>query len=248
MTLRELYEKADRASYYSRQDADIYDALNHAGLKVYLRVVKEMKGFFLKWDETDLSLVAGTDCYELPADLEQIVNLGERPAGSSESYHKVLPADVNTVSFSWTNFNLDWSSALSRYSYYGPYLPAGPSPITPPPAGPPAGSQPMQQKAQEIFWLKIAPMPVDSRQCRLCYTAKYVEIVNERSPLMLPSAGHEALMGYAIAELLRRNSDALSAEYEGRGEQDMTDFLAGYVRPRQIDEGPFVQPYIFDMD
>lgn len=244
MTLREVYEKCDRASYYSRQDADIYDALNHAGLKVYLRVVKEMKGFFLKWDETFLTLVSGTDLYALPVDLEQLINIGERLVGSPDRYAKMLPAEVNTVGFAWPDFwDLSWLSAASRFAYYGPYLPGVPTPATPP-----ATSQPGLQKAQETFWIRISPVPTDSRQVRLCYTAKWVEILNERSPLMLPSESHEALMGYAIAELLRRNSDGLSTEYEGRGEQDMSDFLAGYVRPRQIDDGPFVEPYILYMD
>jgi hypothetical protein len=247
MTLRELYEKADRASYYSRQDADMFDALNHAGLKVYLRVVKEMKGFFLKWDETSLQLVPGTDSYQLPSDLEQIVSLGERLQGSSDRYYKLAPAEVNTVAYLWPDVDFGWAPGWapmqSRFIYSGPYLPGVPTPATPPDA-----TQPGQQKAQEIFWIRISPVPTDTRQTRICYTARYVEIVNERSPVMLPSESHEAMLAYAVAELVRRNSDNLSAEYEGRGEQDMTDFLAGYVRPRQIDDGPFVTPYLFDMD
>jgi len=243
MTLRELYEKADRASYYSRQDSDIYDALNHAGLKVYLRVVKEMRGFFLKWDESSLVLAPGTDLYQLPSDLEQIVNLGERLQSSSDRYYKMAPADVNTVGFLWPDIDVSWAPMASRYVYYGPYLPGVPTPAVPPDT-----TLPGKQKAQEVFWVRVAPLPTDTRQTRLCYTARYVEIVNERSALMLPSESHEAMLAYAIAELTRRNSDGLSAEYEGRGESDMTDFLAGYVRPRQIDDGPFVSPYIYDMD
>lgn len=231
MTLDQLYDRANRKSYYSRSDADIWDALNDSSLKLYRRVLKEMRGYFVKWD-TSLALVANTDEYSLPADLGQIIRFGEREAGETQ-YREILPADVNSAAFSSQQFGgLDLPA--SSFLYYGPYLTQAVAAGT-------AG------QVTETYKIRLAPMPGSALQTELFYAAKFLEITGKQSSLTIPLEGHDALADLATAKLLHLNSDVLGGEFERMGETETEEFLT-YIRNRQIQAAPSQEPYLGDLD
>ncbi len=233
-TLAQMFDLARKKSYFSRPDDEVWAALNYGAWRVYSYVLKEFRGFFIKWDETSLTLTPNVDEYTLPADLAQIVRLSERLSVNSP-WLPMVPADLNSQLFIQQQFQdtITLSSGLvvtSDFTYYGPYLDSA---STTSPTG--------------VYKIRVAPKPTDTRACQLVYSAKFVPIINAGSQLMIPPEGSEAMLAWAVAELLRANSDQLAAEYEAKGQRDITEFLT-FVRERQIQQRPTVEPYVADLD
>lgn len=236
MTLQQLFDKCNRRSYYSRAAADVWDALNDASLRIYRRVLKEFRGYFVKWDTTTIQLVAGTDEYTCPADLGQIIRLAEQVPGET-NWRNILPADVNSATFlarQWDDFIGYDCSPVSQFVYYGPYLPQATAAQT---AGVPT----------ETYNVKIAPMPQDRRDVQILYAAKFLEIAGVQSFLTIPLEGHDALTNIAIAELLKQNNDTLAQAFAQDGAGQLEEFLT-YVRNRQIQLGAVQEPYVGELD
>jgi hypothetical protein len=230
--LAQMVANCDAASYYS-QTKSIYAKLEEAGFEVYTAVLKENSGFFIKFDETSLTLTVGqaNQEYTLPADFSQMVHLAERLT-SSENWHEINPAEdlesvvANQLSNSGLislNFGSD-----SQYTYYGPYLDS-------------ADSQ--AAAAAQLQKIRIAPIPDAPRFVQIVYSAKWLPIVNQNSILMLPSEGTYAMEAKATAKLLRLNNDSLSMEFEQVGQALETKFLS-WVRNRQIQQMPTAQPFM----
>jgi hypothetical protein len=229
--LAQMFALANARSAYSRPSGEIYSALDEAGFLVYTAVLKEFSGFFLKFDTSTIVLTPGQAVYPLPADLTQIVNLAERQS-ASQNWATINPTSLadalnNTQDLvSWD----DWGGCYgeeSRFKFYGPYLSAAAA----------AGVQ-----TQVI---NIEPAIDAIRMCEIAYTAKWLPILNANSALMLPNEGTYAMQNFACAELLRANSDTLSAEYEAKAQKHQTAFLT-WVRNRQLVKWPTITPYLDD--
>jgi hypothetical protein len=225
--LNELFSLCNSGSYYSRGEQDVWSSINSAGFRLYTAVLKEYRGFFLKFDTSSLTLVPGTEEYTLPADFSQLVQLAERQA-STEDWHSMSPIDLQTE---LTQQLRDWGIFSWRYGsdspfgYYGPYL---------------TSAQAVSTQLQKI---RVAPAVDMGRFCQLVYTAKWLPIRNASSTMMLPDEGTYALQDYATAELLRKNGDSMSAEYEAMGDRKKTEFLT-WMRDRQIQQLPTVKAYL----
>jgi hypothetical protein len=135
VTLAQMFALADRQSYFSHtsQPDDIYNAINKAGLRIYLWISKEMSNFFIKWDTTTIQTVIGQDEYSCPPDLATMIRFGERVPGET-NYRRIQPADVRTDIFANRQFEtivLSLDLLQSDFVYMGPYLPraAGPQAI-----------------------------------------------------------------------------------------------------------------------
>lgn len=236
MNLAQMYALADSKSGYSRSDGEIYDALNESGFRVFSAVLKEFRGFFIKFDETSLSLqplsANATQEYPLPADLTQIVHLAERPS-PSEDWHPMPPLDLSTAlttlqdNVGWEDFYAYGYGAESEFGFYGPYLDADAAE---------AGG------ALQIQKIRVAPGPTQARSCQIAYTAKWLEIVDASSKIMLPGEGTYAMLNFAIAELRRSSDDSLSADYEKKGETHLDSFLS-WLRARQIMQPLTIETY-----
>lgn len=236
MNLAQMYALANSKSGYSRADAEIYDALNEAGFAVFAAVVKEFRGFFIKFDESSLSLQPlasnATQEYALPSDLTQIVHLAER-LSASEDWHPMPPLDLSTAlttlqdNVGWEDFYSYGYGAESQFGFYGPYLDA---------AATEAGGDLQIQK------IRVAPSPTEARSCQIAYTAKWLPITDGSSKVMLPDEGTYAMLNYAIAELRRASDDSLSAEYEAKGDKHLNSFL-GWMRARQIMQPLTIETY-----
>jgi hypothetical protein len=232
-SLAQMFKNCHHASYYSRDDAEVYAKLNEAGFEVYCAVLKEFSGFFIKFDETSLSLTAtqANQEYTLPADVGQIVHLAERPT-STENWHPMSPATnlenvlINQlVSFGLFSFG-DYGNG-SPFSYYGPFLDS-------------AGSTPAA--ASQIQKIRIAPITDQTRFVQLVYTAKWIQIVNANSLCMMPDEGTYAMEARATAKLLRLNGDTLAAQFDAQAIQMEQRFM-NWIRLRQIQEPPCVQTF-----
>ena len=236
MTLKEMFWQAKRKSYYSRPDNEVWEALNYAADKLYKRVLKELRGYWIKWDLTTIAITAGTDEYACPADLGQLVRMRERASTSisADDWRTISPAEFNSSAFLGYQGGgpvpaVD--SPASNFVYYGPYeLQAD-----------------AVQSPQAAYKVRFAPMPSDPRAVELVYAAKFLEIANENSKLMIPQEGHQAMLAWALGELLRSNNDSASQNYSDRGDADCMEFLT-FVRMRQIQELPTQEPYIDVMD
>jgi hypothetical protein len=228
-----MYALANGKSGYARSDVEIYDALNESGFRVFAAVLKEFGGFFLKFDETSLSLqplsANPTQEYPLPADLTQIVHLAER-LSSSEDWRPMAPLDLST-SLTTVQDNVGWNSCLygddSEFGFYGPYLDA---------AAAAGGASAQTQK------IRVSPAPTETRACQIAYTAKWLPIVDASSSVMLPDEGTYAMLNYAIAELRRASDDSLSADYEDKGDRHLQSFLS-WARARQIMQPQSIRTY-----
>ena len=235
-TLAQMFDICRKKTYFSRQDDEIWSALNYGAWRVYSYVLKEFRGYFIKWDETSLTLQPNVDEYTLPSDLAQIVRLSERlnTIPQSGTWLPMVAADINSQLFVQQQFSdvITLGAPLSMFSeftYYGPYMSAD------------------QVTGAQLNKIRVAPKPTDTRLCQLVYSAKFVEIVNPSSQLMIPAEGTHTMQSWAIAELLRSNSDQLGEAYEAKGERDVTEFLT-FMRERQIQQRPSVESYLADLD
>lgn len=226
-----MYALVNSRSGYSRQQGEIYSALDEAGFLVYTAVLKEFSGFFLKFDTTTIVLTPGQSVYTLPPDLTQLVNLAERLT-ASENWRVINPTSLanaldNTQDLvSWDDWGDNYGED-SDFKFYGPYLPA-------------AAAAGVQTQV-----LNIEPAIDQIRMCEIAYTAKWLTILNEQSAVMLPNEGTYAMQNFAAAELLRSNNDTLSAEYEAKGNKHLGAFLT-WLRNRQLVKWPTITAYLED--
>ena len=232
MNVAQMYALANLKSGLARSDGEIYDALNESGWRVYSAVLKEYRGFFIKFDETSLTLVPGTVEYALPSDLTQIVHLAERSA-STQDWAPMSPLDLDTTlcnvqnAVGWGEFYADGYGNNSRFGFYGPYLDASAS----------KASQSLQ-----IEKIRVSPGIDTPRACQIAYTAKWMPITDQSSSIMLPDEGTYAMLNYAIAELRRASDDSASGDYEDKGNRHLSSFLS-WLRARQIMSPPTITPY-----
>lgn len=223
MNLAQMYALANSKSGYARPDGEIYDALNEGGFRVYAAVLKEYRGFFLKFDETNLTLVPGTSEYPLPADLTQIVHLAERITPTVD-WSPMAPMTLGSAltnlqdALGWGTFYADGYGFGSAFGFYGPYLDA---------ADAVAGA------ALQIQKIRVSPAIDTARACQIAYTAKWLPVVDGDSKIMLPDEGTYAMLNYAIAELRRASDDSASSDYEDKGDRHLSSFLS-WLRARQI--------------
>jgi hypothetical protein len=227
-TVAQMFAACNSASYFSRNAGEIYSKLNSAGFRVYCAVLKEFAGFFIKFDEATMLLTQNVTEMALPADCTQIVHLAERTT-STEDWHPIYPAgDLSNVLL---NQLLD-SGVLSftigspsPFTYFGPYL------------------DDVEAEGSQVQKIRIAPLPAETHFVQLVYTAKWIQVVNDKSLLMLPDEGTYAMEALATASLLRLNSDALANDFEAEGMQHLSAFVS-WLRQRQIQCTPVVKPFL----
>ena len=230
MNLAQMYSLANAKSSYSRPDAEIYAALDQAGLFVYAAVLKEYSGFFIKFDTTSLVLVPGTQAYNLPPDLTQIVHLAER-LNVTLDWNEMSPIKLSDAvdniqqATGWDSFSSYYGD--SQFGYYGPYLLSQATSVT---------------QTLQVQQIQVSPGIDQTRMCELVYSAKWLPINDSSSLVMMPDEGTHAMLNYAIAELLRSNDDSLAQNYEAQGDKQLSSFLT-WVRNRQIQQGPTIKAY-----
>lgn len=242
MNLQQLHDLAAQRSYFSRADNEVYQAISSAAKKVYLWTVRESRGYFLKDDNgSNITTVSGAQEVTCPADLNILIRLGEQVAGSPPGtpWNWMRPADINSNTFLLREFQsliLNNQSPGSQFVFYGPYLDLASAKAQ-------QGANPQGPKK-----IRLAPIPFDVRPLRFMYAATFLEIVNANSILMMPMESHEAILDYAVAELVRPNGDAMAEGYEAAGgDKFQKDFLPFY-RMQQQTQVPLTQePYIDDL-
>lgn len=233
MTLTQIFDWCQKKSYFSRDDDEIWQAINSAAHLLYKEAVLENRGYFIVWDTTSLTIAANVEEYALPATVEQIVRLRER-LNASDPYRVIVPADVNDSATTDSQFiSADDSaldSELSQFVYNGPYA-----------------KQSDAAAGTYVKSIRLEPIPTDARFTELVYTAKFIEIAGTESPLVIDPEGHDALKYIAAAELLLTNDDDNAENFAAFGNTHKTQYLK-LVRKRQIQQGPQIEPYISDMD
>lgn len=234
MTLQQLFDWCNTKSYFSRDDDEVWEALNTAALQIYTEVLNENQGYFRAYDTTSLILVANQEEYPLPASVETIVRLRERLAATNP-WAVISPADINSAAVEDSQFTgADESlidSSVSIFSYVGPYQLI---------ADEKAGTY--------VKNIRISPIPLDGpRMTELVYTAVFVEIEGNESPLIIDPPGHNALKYLAVAELLAAQDDSNAERFEAKGNVHKTQYLK-LVRARQQQEARHVIPYLDDLD
>lgn len=225
MNLAQMYALANSKSGYSRSDGEIYNALDEAGRTVFNAVLKEFRGFFIKFDEISITLspTQTSQEYTLPSDLTQIVHLAERLT-TTENWHPITPINITDAltnlqnQAGWYDFYADAYGENSEFGFYGPYLDAADTTV----------AQPLQ-----VQKIRISPIPDANRFCQIAYTAKWLPITDASSKVMLPDEGTPPMLNYAIAELRRASDDSAAREYETQGDKKLSSFLT-WLRARQI--------------
>lgn len=242
MNLNQLHDLANSGSYFSRTDAEIYQAINSAAKKIYLWTARESRGYFLKDDNgANIATVANAQEITCPPDLSILVRVGEQVANSplGTPWNWMRPADINSDLFIQREFGgliLNTQTPASNFVFYGPYLDMTSAKLA------------IGGASQGPKKIRLAPIPIDVRPLRFMYAATYLEIVNNNSVLMMPSESHEAILEYAKAELVRLNGDAMAATFEEAGaDKFQKDFLP-FWRFQQQTQVPLTQePYLDDM-
>lgn len=234
-SLAQMIANADGASYHSRTQGEIIAKLNEGGFEIYTAVLKEFAGFFLKFDESSLTLSVSqaNQEYTLPADCTQVVHLAERLT-TSENWHEIVPASnlENVLQNQLSDAGI-WSpnfGGRSAFEYYGPYLDSVATVAA-------AGAQ--------IHKIRIAPITDVSRFVQLCYSAKWVPLTNANSSVMLPDEGTYATEARATAKLLKLNGDTLADTFNEEAQRLEARFLS-WIRQRQIQQPPQTMAYLED--
>lgn len=232
MNLAQMFALCNSKTSYSRSEGEIYGSLARAGFRVYSAVLKEFRGFFLKFDESSLTLVPNTQEYAMPADFSQMVHLAER-VSATENWQPMAPVDLDTAvnnvqaALGWEDFYSPLYGGQSNFGYYGPYLDSAAAKL----------AQPLQ-----IQKIRITPNPSETHFCQLAYTAKWLPINDSSSLVMLPDEGTYAMESFASAELCAMNDDTRAQYYEGKGQSDLSAFLS-WARNRQIQTVPMIDEY-----
>lgn len=231
-----MFSLADKGTYYSHTGSsdEIWNAINSAGLRVYLWISKELRSYFIKWDTTTIAFAPNVDEYPCPPDLATMIRFRERAPGET-TYRRLNPTEVTSELFAREQEESlvgPCGDDESEFVYIGPYLPMAAAQLA---------------DALKISNIRVAPMPQDIRQTEIVYTAKWLDIVNANSHNVIPSEGHQAMLNFVKAELLRANSDDLADKYETQGMQNLNEFLT-FVRNRQIQQNSTQEPYLSDLD
>lgn len=234
MTLAQLFGWCNQKSYFSRDEDEIWEAINTAALQLYTEILNENQGYFWVWDTTSLTLTANVEEYTLPQALENIVRLRER-LSASNPWSVILPGDVNSPGVENAQFSgigaISTNNSISQFQYVGPYQ--------------------LETKVEDGTYrksIRIAPIPTDGpRFTELLYTSKFVEVVGAESPLLIDPPGHNALKYLATAELFAAQDDDNAERFETKGNAHKTQYLK-LVRSRQQQDVRHVTPYIDDMD
>lgn len=234
MTLAQIFAWCNQKSYFSRDEEEIWGAINTAALQLYTEILNENRGYFWVWDTTSMTLVANTEEYALPAAAENLVRMRER-LSASDPWRIVSPADVNSETVTSAQFasvlGASVDSELSEFVYVGPYQ-----------------AMAEAQAGTFIKKIKIEPIPLDGpRFVELLYTAKHIEIMGQESQLIIDPPGHNALKYLATAELLAAQDDDNCERFETKGDTHKTQYLK-LVRSRQQQKGREVEPYVSDLD
>lgn len=225
-----MFQLCHSKSYYSRSDQEVWNAISESASTLFLKILSENRGFFIKWDTSTVALAAGTEEYLLPTDCSQLLRVRER-SSSAAQWRKVTPAEsVNDPGFSDSQFPsvVYTDGPVSEFEYLS-YLDAAQA----------AGAQTEK--------IRFEPPPFDTRQVELVYVSKFVDVTNQNSTLVIPVEGHGAVMWSAVASLLASNGDDPEAA-TAQAMENEREFLK-WVRKRQAQTAvTSVQPYIDDMD
>lgn len=228
-----MFALAHAKSYYSRSDQEVWWAISGAAHTLYLKILAENRGFFIKWDTTTVALAPNTEEYTLPADCTQLLRVREQ-ASSSAPWRTVTPAEsLNDPNFTDSQFNSvlgpNMDGPTSEFTYY-PYL-----------------LQADAITAAQNERIRFEPPPYDNRAVELVYVCRFLEIVNQNSTKVLPNEADEVVLYDAIATLLEDNGDDGSKAKNHSHEEEIV-FLK-WVRKRQQQAAvTHVQPYVDDMD
>jgi hypothetical protein len=231
MTLQQIFDWCNRKSYFSRDATEIWQAINSAAHLLYKEVVLENSGYFIVFDTTSLTLVNAQEEYPLPATVQQIVRLREQLPGET-TWRVMYPSGINDMATTAANygFDTDVGAETSRFIYVGPYL------------------KQSDAAAQDgVNSVRVEPIPTETHNTELVYTADFLEITSQASKLVIDPEGHDALKYLATAELLLANDDDNAANFMTTGDRHKLQYLK-LVRKRQIQRGPVIEAYIEDMD
>lgn len=247
MNLQQMFDLANRRSYFSRPDVEIYAALNAASKKVYLWTAREFRGTFRKTDTATVKFAAGVQTYAVPPDCRIILKFGEQLLNSAAGapYQWMTPADINSAAFIGREYEaltatID-SGPRSEFVYAGPYLAEADAIASL--AGPPG------TPGDQVRAVDVSPIPQDSRQTKIVYIAEFVEIGGPGSFVMMPSEAHDAIVDFATEELVRANGDAVQASgYNDAGTKKFQEDFLPFWRMNQQAEMPLTQePYLSDL-
>lgn len=229
MNLPQMYANCNANSGYARSEGEIYSALGRAGFKVFSATTKEHRGFFVKFDESSLSLIPGTQEYALPPDCSQIVHLAERQSASTDwlpmgalDLDSALSNIQNTLG--WGVYYTGTYGGSSPYGFFGPYLDS-------------TATQGVQTQK-----IRVSPQIEGNRFVQLVYTAKWIPITDQSSKVMLPDEGTYAMESFASAELCAKSDDSRALYFEAQGNKDLTSYLS-WARERQIMQRRTVESY-----
>lgn len=231
MTLQQIFDWCNKKSYFSRDDDEIWEAIDGAAHLLYKEVVLENKGYFIVFDTTSLVLVLNEEEYQLPAAVQQIVRLREQLPGET-TWRVMYPSGLNDPATLGANygFSLDTGTESSRFVYNGPYL---------------KDSDAVANDG--VNSIRVEPIPQETHNTELVYTADYPQITGPESVLIIDPEGHDVIKRLATAELLEANDDDNAQTFLMRGNNDKLQYLK-LVRARQVQEGRTVEPYVWDLD
>lgn len=235
MTLQQMFDLAQKKTYFSRPDEEIWAAISNAASTIFLQVESEHRGFFRVKDTTNLIFLAGVEEYLLPAACGEIVRLRESTTGNptTDPWRVVNPADVNddvVTSAQVDNAGDPLNSAASTFRYVGPYL-----------------KNTDAATAAQAQSISISPIPTDTRFTELIYYAKFVDITGPESPKVMPNESDGAVLWSAVEELLVNGDDDNHINAAAQKEENLRWFMK-WCRNRQFQQARQVEPYVMDLD
>lgn len=229
MNLQQLHDTAALRSYFSRTDTEVWTAITTAGRYVYQAVLKEDRNFFRVLDTTSLTFQPNVQEYTLPADCEQIIRLRER-LQTSDHWRWVTPVTPQEPmgNLDYLAPSVNYMGYGSGFYYQGPYLSMADA------------NDGQDDQTSSIY---ITPIPADTRQVEIMYTAKFLEVASANDNLIIPDNLRDVVLDFAVAELVRGNSDSLAQDYMESGQAKL-DMALTLIRDRQIQQNTVTRAYL----
>lgn len=228
MNLQTIHDLAAAKSYFSRPDSEVWAAINAGSRLCYQATLKEDQQYWRTVDTSSLTITPNTQEYALPVAVIQLIRVRER-INAQDKWRVIEPADPNS------DEGRDDSpgpaatfGSSSQFNYQGPYL---------------KQSTAVDGNDDQTLSIFITPIPQDTRQVELIYTAKYVEVAQATDPYMIPIDLRDFVLDFAISELLRGNNDDLSGQY-AQSAQVKLDMALTLIRDRQLQHPTTVTPYL----
>lgn len=171
----------------------------------------QFDGGTISVDAIRITVYTTVDGFEMPSDVEQLYRVRER-INASDDWRLVLPeglSDPGQLASGGVFGESFFDDPISEFTFFGPYL-----------------DDVASRTQEQIYRMRFGPSPDETREVEFTYAARFREIKNANSTVMIPRGAHDALLDFAVAEVLDEDDDTKAETYRSKGTSKLNLFMA----------------------